>query len=152
MDAGRAGLVRIRCPPFRPTPLTARSVVYLLLLVARSKLVPDFACTIAFLHLVASSLYERAVPASLAWWALQAASTALMASLGVWACRYRELRPISFGGRAAETQSARQGAGGEAGAAADEEQGFGRGRGRGRGRDAAGEYEMVGMGDSTENG
>ena len=126
--------------------------MYLLLLIARSKLVPDFACTIAFLHLVATSLYERALPASLAWWALQAASTALMAGLGVWACRYRELRPIAFGGAAPAAQGARQAGIGEPAAAADEEQGFGRGRGRGRGRDGAGEYEMVGMGGGNENG
>lgn len=58
-----------------------------------------------------------------------------MTSLGVWACQWRELRPINFG---AKTPAAVL-------PAADEEAGEARGRGRGRGRDGAGEYEMVGM-------
>ena len=76
------------------------SAIPILLFVARSKLVPDFALTIHFLHLVATSIYTKAVPTNLFWWALQAISAALMTSLGVWACRYRELKPISFGGKA----------------------------------------------------
>ena len=118
-------------------------MIYLLLLIARSKLVPDFACTIHILHLLVTSLYTRSVPSSLPWWVLQVASTALMTVLGVWACRYRELRPISFGvsaaGTAARGQSVREGG--------DEETGFAVGRGRGRGRDGAGKYEMVEMGE-----
>jgi hypothetical protein len=65
-----------------------------------------------------------------------------MTSLGVWACQWRELRPINFGSKA---PAARQ-------PAAEEEEGEeSRGRGRGRGRDGAGEYEMVGLkgGDSN---
>jgi protein SYS1 len=78
------------------------------------------------------------------WWALQVASAAMMTSLGVWSCQYRELRPINFGGSAQNTtgESSIAASTNEAG---DEEQGHGRGRGRGRGRDGAGEYEMVGM-------
>ena len=72
------------------------SVIPLLLLVARSKLVPDFALTIHLLHLIIVSLYTRAIPTNLLWWALQLASSALMMSLGIWACRYREMQPISF--------------------------------------------------------
>ena len=69
-----------------------------------------------------------------------------MITLGMWAGRYREMRPISFGiGGGAESDKGRS-AGGtniESGNG-DEEQGFMRG-GRGRGRDRAGElgYEMV---------
>jgi hypothetical protein len=57
-----------------------------------------------------------------------------MTSVGVWACQWRELQPINFGGKPAAKP-----------AVADEEQGESRGRGRGRGRDGAGEYEMVVM-------
>jgi hypothetical protein len=71
-----------------------------------------------------------------------------MTFLGIWACRYRELRPISFGGGAART--AQQGQATVEGV--DEEAGFAVGRGRGRGRDGAGEYEMVGMGDRSGEG
>ncbi|CAF9906825.1 hypothetical protein IMSHALPRED_005365 [Imshaugia aleurites] len=73
-------------------------IILLLLLIARSKLVPDFALTLHALHLLATSLYSRALPAHALWWALQAASAALMVAGGVWTCRWRELRPIAFGG------------------------------------------------------
>jgi hypothetical protein len=110
-------------------------VVFILLLIARSKLVLDFALTIHFIHLVVTSLYTHAIPSNLFWWALQLCSAAVMTSLGVWACRWRELRPINFG-----TKAVRQGP-----EPAEEDGGETRGRGRGRGRDGAGEYEMVGM-------
>ncbi|KAE9369067.1 hypothetical protein N431DRAFT_412811 [Stipitochalara longipes BDJ] len=119
-------------------------VVSILLLISRSKLVPDFALTLHFIHLVVVSLYSKSIPQNMLWWALQVASAAVMTSLGVWSCQYRELRPINFGGSAQSTtgESSMTASTNEAG---DEEQGYGRGRGRGRGRDGAGEYEMVGM-------
>ncbi|KAI9753599.1 MAG: hypothetical protein M4579_005063 [Chaenotheca gracillima] len=117
-------------------------VIFLLILVARSKLVPDFAFTIHILHLIITSLYTRAIPTNWLWWALQIASAALMTSLGVWSCQWRELRPISFGGNS--TSRANQPASDPAESASDEA-GLGRGRGRGRGRDGAGTYELVGM-------
>jgi hypothetical protein len=65
-----------------------------------------------------------------------------MTMAGLWACRWRELKPISFGGGSNAQGEGRSGAVGE-----DEESGFemGGGGGRGRGRDGAGTYEMVGM-------
>jgi protein SYS1 len=86
------------------------SVVALLLLNSKSKLVPDFALTVHFLHLVTTVLYTGRVPINLLWWGLQAGSANVMIGLGLWACRYRELRPISFGtgrqtrGREEQTQ------------------------------------------------
>ena len=62
---------------------------------------------------------------------------------GIYACRWRELRPINFGGAAAAEP-----ANGERGG--DEEEGCVRGRGRGRGRDGAGRYEMVEMNGGVE--
>jgi hypothetical protein len=124
---------------------TSRRVISLLIFVSRSKLVPDFALTIHFLHLVVTSLYSKSIPQNWLWWALQVASVALMISLGVWSCQWRELRPINFGSSntaqnntISENIEVSQDGG-------DMEQGYGRGRGRGRGRDGAGEYEMVGM-------
>lgn len=73
------------------------SVIPLLLLIARSKLVPDFALTIHGIHLVCTSLYSHAVPRNLFWWGLQAASATLMVSLGIWSCQWRELQPLKFG-------------------------------------------------------
>jgi len=77
--------------------LTLGRVMPIMVMVARSKLVPDFALTIHFIHLLATSFYTRSLPTNLLWWGLEAASTAVTISLGMWACRYRELRPISFG-------------------------------------------------------
>ncbi|KAF2827338.1 hypothetical protein CC86DRAFT_393494 [Ophiobolus disseminans] len=110
------------------------SAIFILLLIARSKLVLDFALTVHFIHLVVTSLYSHGVPANFLWWMLQICSATVMTSVGVWACQWRELKPINFGGKSAAKP-----------AAADEGEGESRGRGRGRGRDGAGEYEMVDM-------
>lgn len=72
-------------------------VILLLLLVARSKLVPDFALTLHAIHLIVVSLYSRALPRNTLWWGLNALSAVMMTVGGVWSCRWRELRPISFG-------------------------------------------------------
>lgn len=74
----------------------------------------------------------------------------MMTALGVWACQWRELRPINFGGSAVQAvaSDAHASAAGDTGG--DEEMGYGRGRGRGRGRDGAGEYEMVGLKENGE--
>lgn len=123
----------------------AGRVIAIFVLISRSKLVPDFTITLHFFHLIATSFYSQSIPRNWLWWGLQVASSALMASLGIWSCQYRELRPINFGGssmtQAATTENAVSGGD----AAGDEEQGFSRGRGRGRGRDGGGEYEMVGI-------
>ncbi|KAJ5174697.1 uncharacterized protein N7482_000574 [Penicillium canariense] len=119
------------------------SVVFLLIFVSRSKLVPDFALTIHFLHLVATTLYTRALPTNLLWWGLQFASAAMMIFLGMWACQHRELKPISFGGFGSSSQasSSQQPAGDS-----QQESSFGRGRGRERSLQAGvGEYEMDDM-------
>ena len=70
----------------------------------------------------------------------------MMIALGMWAGRYREMRPISFGIGGGVDSDKRRTAGGNnlESIRDDEEQGSIRG-GRGRGRDRAGElgYEMV---------
>lgn len=133
--------------------------IAIVLLVARSKLVLDFALSMHAIHLVVVTLYARQVPRNAAWWLAMAASSALGVALGVWGCRYRELRPITFGGGGGSSANKGQlnGTAGESGGGGpsshggadgvdgDEEQGFARGRGRGRGRDGAGDYEMVQM-------
>ena len=143
---------------------TTRAIL-LLLLIARSKLVPDFALTLHGLHLLATSLYARALPTGVFWWGLQLASAALMTFLGVWACQWRELRPLSFGGAAATGPKAKMtpalapgvGPGHEDEEDGDEEEvetgaqnggglGLSRMWGALRGKDGGkGEYEMVGM-------
>lgn len=100
------------------------SVVYLLLLIARSKLVPDFAITIHFIHLIVVSLYSHAIPTYIFWWLVQIASASVMILLGIWSCQWRELQPINIskGGSASERQS-------------------------NKGRDGGGNYEMVPVAD-----
>ncbi|KAL2045678.1 hypothetical protein N7G274_002108 [Stereocaulon virgatum] len=75
----------------------AAAIILLLLLVARSKLVPDFALTLHFIHLVIVSVYSGSVPTNALWWGLNIVSAVVMIVGGVWCCRWRELRPISFG-------------------------------------------------------
>jgi protein SYS1 len=130
-----------------------RSVIVLLLLISRSKLIPDFALTLHFLHLVITSLYTRRIPTNLLWWLLQAGSAGIMISLGVWACRYRELRPISFGlGSASnkEGSTKTEGGGNAVGEMGPEDGHVRGGRGRGRNRDEGPSYEMVAV--KEENG
>ena len=117
-------------------------VILLLLLIARSKLVPDFALTIHFIHLIVTSLYTHSLPRNVLWWALQVASAALMTFGGIWACQWRELRPMAFG--TSSTQNVESTAQQEADVEGEGHDMGGR-RGRGRGRDGGGLYEMVGM-------
>ncbi|TVY67438.1 Protein SYS1, partial [Lachnellula suecica] len=114
------------------------------------QLVPDFALTLHFIHLVVTSLYSHSVPTNLLWWVLQIASAGVMISLGVWSCQWRELRPINFGGSNTAPAAQGENAAGESSGGGDEEEGYGRGRGRGRGRDGAGDYEMVSIKPEAE--
>lgn len=98
-----------------------------------------------FLHLVVTSVYTRALPINFLWWGLQATSSALMVSLGVWACRYRELQPINFGGSGTATASRKP-----ANGSADPDEHVRGGRGRGRNRDDGPSYEMVGIKEGDE--
>jgi ABC-type nickel/cobalt efflux system permease component RcnA len=116
------------------------SVIFILLLIARSKLVLDFALTVHFIHLIVTSLYSHGIPANLLWWMLQICSATVMTSVGVWACQWRELKPINFGGKPAAKQPAIE----------DDGVGESRGRGRGRGRDGGGEYEMANMAEGND--
>ncbi|KAH6606096.1 hypothetical protein Trco_005249 [Trichoderma cornu-damae] len=74
--------------------------VAMVALIARSKLVPDFALTIHFIHLLFTCLYTRALPRNSMWWLTMVASSSTAVGLGMWGCRYRELQPVFFlGGR-----------------------------------------------------
>lgn len=80
--------------------LTFASVIFLLVLINRSKLIPDFALTLHFVNLFLTVIYTGSIPRNQFWWLLQICSAALMTFLGIWACQRRELAPISFGGGA----------------------------------------------------
>ncbi|KAI0454650.1 integral membrane protein S linking to the trans Golgi network-domain-containing protein [Xylaria acuta] len=126
-------------------------VVALVVLISRSKLVLDFCLTLHFIHLLIVCLYTGFLPRNVAWWITMLASGTITVAGGTYGCRWRELRPITFGGGARNGNgesgngSLEHAGNGDHG---DEEMGFSRGRGRGRG---PGEYEMVGMkGDSDK--
>lgn len=126
--------------------LTLGRPVALVILIARSKLVPDFALTTHFIHFVVASFYTGHIPRHAMWWATMLTSSAISVGLGIWGCQYRELQPVFFGGGGARRVEAQNGeSAGAQGEDGDEEMGFSRGRGRGRGRDGAGEYEMAPM-------
>ncbi|KAE8148177.1 integral membrane protein S linking to the trans Golgi network-domain-containing protein [Aspergillus avenaceus] len=118
-------------------------IIFLLVLVVRSKLVPDFALTIHFIHLLATSLYSHSIPSHLLWWSLHFASACLMTFGGIWACQWRELRPISFGGIASNGPGASSGSSSQ-----PQANGGSPSRGRGRERslpDNSDEYELAEM-------
>ncbi|GAP92415.2 putative integral membrane protein [Rosellinia necatrix] len=133
-------------------------VVALVVVISRSKLVLDFSLTLHLIHLLIVCLYTGYLPRNVAWWVTMLVSGTITVAGGTYGCRWRELRPITFGG------AGRSSGGGEGGSNGsledgsmgsddhgDEEMGFSRGRGRGRGRDGTDEYEMVGMkGDSDK--
>ncbi|KAI9884905.1 MAG: hypothetical protein M1823_003312 [Watsoniomyces obsoletus] len=119
------------------------TVIFILLLVARSKLVPDFAFTIHFIHLLVTTAYSRSLPRNMLWWGLQVASSALMTVLGIWSCQWRELQPIQFGGHRSNegagrttTRPAPAGGGDGGGVIANM---------LGRAGSSGGEYELVAM-------
>ncbi|KAI1768508.1 integral membrane protein S linking to the trans Golgi network-domain-containing protein [Hypoxylon sp. FL1150] len=132
-------------------------IIAMVTLIGRSKLVLDFALTLHLVHLVVVTLYTGFLPRNVAWWLTMVVSSIITVSGGSYGCQWRELRPISFGGKSTGgNKSTQHNAGAEADAAqnggpasgdqqGDEEMGLSRGRGRGRGRDGAGEYEMVGL-------
>ncbi|KAI2617899.1 integral membrane protein S linking to the trans Golgi network-domain-containing protein [Hypoxylon sp. NC1633] len=131
-------------------------VVAIVALIGRSKLVLDFALSLHIIHLIIVTFYTGFLPRNVAWWATMLVSSVVTVAGGSYGCRWRELRPISFGGSGRSTGNAEGSAeaaaenGTAAGEHGDEEMGFSRGRGKGRGRDGAGEYEMVGL-KSNEN-
>ena len=146
-----------KCP--RSTDSIPHRSVAIVLLVARSKLVLDFALSLHFVHLVVVTFYSGRIPRNIMWWLSMAVASAVAVGLATWGCRYRELKPISFGGSTAAGDSGRNHDAnrgdpdleeGTAGGDDDSDQGFSRGRGRGRGRDGAGDYEMVKMNGNAE--
>ncbi|TDZ54541.1 Protein SYS1 [Colletotrichum trifolii] len=111
--------------------------VAIIVFIGRSKLVPDFALTMHGIHLLVTSVYTGRVPRNAMWWGAMLSSSALCIALSVWGCRYRELKPISFGGHASSGSVA-----GQEAHNGDVEDSLSRGRGRGRGRE---EFEMGGI-------
>ncbi|OTA05543.1 Integral membrane protein Sys1 [Trichoderma parareesei] len=137
--------------------------VAIVILIARSKLVPDFALTIHFLHLLLTTLYTRSLPRNSMWWLTMAASSAAAVGLGMWGCRYRELQPVFFlGGRILGSGTSSGGAGSSSPSSSNNSRSPAAGGGQGAGgslppdledgmggSSSAGEYEMSRLKTST---
>ncbi|KAJ4293040.1 hypothetical protein N0V88_005704 [Collariella sp. IMI 366227] len=74
-------------------------------LIGRSKLVLDFALSLHGIHLVVVTFYSGQLPRNTAWWFSMMAASTLSVALATWGCRYRELKPITFGGGGAASGS-----------------------------------------------
>lgn len=67
--------------------------VFLLYLVERSRKCLDFSATLYIVHLLICIIYGG-LPSSITWWVLNGTGLAVMAWLGEYLCRRRELREI----------------------------------------------------------
>ncbi|ONH69229.1 Protein SYS1 [Cyberlindnera fabianii] len=75
-------------------------VLFMTIIVGRSKLAWDFALTIHAVNLLVVWAYSGKFPNTLIWWAVQGASSLILVSLGTYTSRWRELRDTFFEGLA----------------------------------------------------
>lgn len=73
-------------------------VVFMTVIVGRSKLAWDFAVTIHAINLVVVWCYSGQFPKSFIWWSVQVGSSIVLVSLGTWSTRWKELRETFFEG------------------------------------------------------
>ncbi len=73
------------------------SVIFIMLVIGRSKLAWDFAVTVHVINLMFAWLYEG-FPKSISWWCLQVTSACIMVGLGTYSTRWKELRDTFFEG------------------------------------------------------
>jgi hypothetical protein len=94
---------------------------------------------------VITTFYTHSLPSTLFWWGVQGFSALLMTVLGVWACQWRELRPISFGfGTSSNSNNATTTRNETGGGLV-----FPQDRSTGRGHDGGGAYELVDRSDNV---
>ena len=92
-----------------------------------------------------TTLYTHSLPSTLFWWGVQGFSALLMTVLGVWACQWRELRPISFGFNSSSNSSNATTTRNETGSGIL----FSQEGSSGRGNDGGGAYELVERSDNV---
>ncbi|KZT07169.1 uncharacterized protein LAESUDRAFT_698948 [Laetiporus sulphureus 93-53] len=66
-------------------------IYYLYVLIRRPRMILDFSLTLIFNHLVLTTYYSNSIPASLFFWAVMAASAALMVIVAEQLCVKREM-------------------------------------------------------------
>lgn len=71
-------------------------VLFVTIIVGRSKLAWDFAVTVHILNLVVVWLYTQKFPTSMLWWCLQVLSGVLLVTLSTYSTRWKELRTTFF--------------------------------------------------------
>lgn len=77
---------------------TLLCVLFMTLIVGRSKLAWDFALTIHMINVGVVWLYSKEFPKSFWWWVLQVLSSVILVMLGTYTTRWRELRTTFFEG------------------------------------------------------
>ncbi|KAM9890820.1 hypothetical protein OXX79_011160 [Metschnikowia pulcherrima] len=71
-------------------------VLFVTIIVGRSKLAWDFAITVHILNLIVVWLYTGKFPTSLLWWCLQILSGVILVTLSTYSTRWKELRTTFF--------------------------------------------------------
>lgn len=71
-------------------------VLFVTIIVGRSKLAWDFAITVHVLNLIVVWLYTGKFPTSLLWWCLQILSGVILVTLSTYSTRWKELRTTFF--------------------------------------------------------
>lgn len=71
-------------------------VLFVTVIVGRSKLAWDFAVTVHVFNLLVVWLYTAKFPTSLLWWCLQVLSGVLLVTLSTYSTRWKELRTTFF--------------------------------------------------------
>ncbi|OBA16983.1 hypothetical protein METBIDRAFT_33818 [Metschnikowia bicuspidata var. bicuspidata NRRL YB-4993] len=71
-------------------------VLFVTIIVGRSKLAWDFAVTVHILNVIVVWLYTGKFPASFLWWCLQIISGVILVTLSTYSTRWKELRTTFF--------------------------------------------------------
>lgn len=71
-------------------------VLFVTIIVGRSKLAWDFAITVHIINLIVVWLYSRHFPTSILWWCLQVLSAVILVTLSTYLTRWKELRTTFF--------------------------------------------------------
>lgn len=71
-------------------------VLFVTIIVGRSKLAWDFALTVHIINLIVVYFYSGKFPSSVLWWCLQVLSGTLLVTLSTYSTRWNELRTTFF--------------------------------------------------------
>lgn len=71
-------------------------VLFVTIIVGRSKLAWDFAITVHIINLIVAWVYTSKFPTSVLWWCLQVLSGVMLVTLSTYSTRWKELRTTFF--------------------------------------------------------